>query len=76
MELASAKATQESMLHGAAGAPVPEPTGKRKHFMVVGVNTAFSSRKRRDSVRATWMPQGWSCLLCVLFQKQVSSCAL
>ncbi|PWZ20378.1 putative beta-1,3-galactosyltransferase 3 [Zea mays] len=58
MELASAKATQESMLHGAAGAPVPEPTGKRKHFMVVGVNTAFSSRKRRDSVRATWMPQG------------------
>ncbi|XP_062162930.1 probable beta-1,3-galactosyltransferase 2 isoform X5 [Alnus glutinosa] len=23
-----------------------------------GINTAFSSRKRRDSVRATWMPQG------------------
>lgn len=58
MELASAKATQESMVHGGAGAPVPEPTGKRKHFMVIGVNTAFSSRKRRDSVRATWMPQG------------------
>lgn len=31
---------------------------KRKYFMVIGINTAFSSRKRRDSVRATWMPQG------------------
>ncbi|OMO50694.1 putative Zinc finger, BED-type [Corchorus olitorius] len=27
--------------------------------MVVGINTAFSSRKRRDSVRATLMPQGF-----------------
>lgn len=33
-------------------------TKKRKYFMVIGINTAFSSRKRRDSVRATWMPQG------------------
>uniref|UniRef100_K4AB42 Hexosyltransferase n=1 Tax=Setaria italica TaxID=4555 RepID=K4AB42_SETIT len=55
MELASAKATQESMLNVA---PTPESTGKRKYFMVIGINTAFSSRKRRDSVRATWMPQG------------------
>ncbi|XP_041023221.1 probable beta-1,3-galactosyltransferase 4 isoform X1 [Juglans microcarpa x Juglans regia] len=31
---------------------------KRKYFMVIGINTAFSSRKRRDSIRATWMPQG------------------
>ncbi|KAK3188385.1 hypothetical protein Dsin_027946 [Dipteronia sinensis] len=31
---------------------------KRKYFMVIGINTAFSSRKRRDSVRSTWMPQG------------------
>ncbi|KAJ4703904.1 Hexosyltransferase [Melia azedarach] len=30
---------------------------KKKYLMVVGINTAFSSRKRRDSVRATWMPQ-------------------
>ncbi len=29
-----------------------------KVFMVVGINTAFSSRKRRDSVRESWMPQG------------------
>ncbi|EER91307.1 probable beta-1,3-galactosyltransferase 2 [Sorghum bicolor] len=55
MELASAKASQESMLNGA---PMSESTGKRKYFMVIGINTAFSSRKRRDSVRATWMPQG------------------
>jgi len=55
MELASAKASQESMLNGA---PMFESTGKRKYFMVIGINTAFSSRKRRDSVRATWMPQG------------------
>ncbi|KAI8009001.1 putative beta-1,3-galactosyltransferase 2 [Camellia lanceoleosa] len=31
---------------------------QRKYLMVIGINTAFSSRKRRDSVRATWMPQG------------------
>lgn len=29
-----------------------------KVFMVIGINTAFSSRKRRDSVRQTWMPTG------------------
>ncbi|CAK9174020.1 unnamed protein product, partial [Ilex paraguariensis] len=26
--------------------------------MVIGINTTFSSQKRRDSVRATWVPQG------------------
>ncbi|KFK44305.1 hypothetical protein AALP_AA1G240600 [Arabis alpina] len=31
---------------------------KKKVFMVVGINTAFSSRKRRDSLRETWMPKG------------------
>ncbi|KAK4366690.1 hypothetical protein RND71_014570 [Anisodus tanguticus] len=61
MELAAAKATQESIL---SGAPISQDivkgdsSKKRKYFMVVGINTAFSSRKRRDSVRATWMPQG------------------
>ncbi|KAL1560824.1 Beta-1,3-galactosyltransferase 2 [Salvia divinorum] len=59
MELAAAKAAHESIL---SGAPVSEndkgSIKRRKYFMVVGVNTAFSSRKRRDSVRATWMPQG------------------
>lgn len=34
---------------------------KRKYLVVVGINTAFTSKKRRDSVRATWMPQGLLC---------------
>ncbi|XP_051137712.1 beta-1,6-galactosyltransferase GALT31A [Andrographis paniculata] len=32
--------------------------GRRRAFFVIGIITAFSSRKRRDSVRETWMPQG------------------
>ncbi|KAG8642278.1 probable beta-1,3-galactosyltransferase 2 isoform X1 [Manihot esculenta] len=61
MELAAARAAQESML---SGSPLSEDvkktgsSGKKRYLMVVGINTAFSSRKRRDSVRATWMPQG------------------
>ncbi|KAK3027931.1 hypothetical protein RJ639_039398 [Escallonia herrerae] len=61
MELAAARAVQDSLL---GGSPITEDLGitestkKRKYVMVVGINTAFSSRKRRDSVRATWMPQG------------------
>lgn len=62
MELAAAKATQESIL---SGSPVSDDTTEkidssktRKYFMVIGINTAFSSRQRRDSIRATWMPQG------------------
>ncbi|XP_020577552.1 probable beta-1,3-galactosyltransferase 2 isoform X1 [Phalaenopsis equestris] len=61
MELAAAKAAQESILHGSPLSETANPTEsskKRKYLMVVGINTAFSSRKRRDSVRATWMPQG------------------
>eukprot|EP00262_Sarcandra_glabra_P011036 TRINITY_DN26730_c0_g1_i1.p1 TRINITY_DN26730_c0_g1~~TRINITY_DN26730_c0_g1_i1.p1 ORF type:complete len:415 (+),score=70.04 TRINITY_DN26730_c0_g1_i1:132-1376(+) len=61
MELAAARAAHESILNGS---PISEnlkltkSTGKRKYLMVIGINTAFSSRKRRDSVRATWLPQG------------------
>ncbi|XP_020256777.1 probable beta-1,3-galactosyltransferase 2 isoform X2 [Asparagus officinalis] len=61
MELAAAKAAQESILNGSplsANSKITESHRKHKYLMVVGVNTAFSSRKRRDSVRATWMPQG------------------
>ncbi|CAI9090260.1 OLC1v1024997C5 [Oldenlandia corymbosa var. corymbosa] len=61
MELAAAKAAQESILSGSPLSEDMEKTGipvRKKYFMVVGINTAFSSRKRRDSVRATWMPQG------------------
>ncbi|KAL0444002.1 UNVERIFIED_CONTAM: putative beta-1,3-galactosyltransferase 2 [Sesamum latifolium] len=60
MELAAAKAAQESILSGSPTSETAEnkdSTEKKKYFMVIGINTAFSSRKRRDSVRATWMPQ-------------------
>ncbi|XP_078433173.1 putative beta-1,3-galactosyltransferase 2 [Wolffia australiana] len=60
MELAAARAAQDSI---ASGSPQSEnlvlsKSNQKKYFMVIGINTAFSSRKRRDSVRATWMPQG------------------
>nr|GMC70574.1 probable beta-1,3-galactosyltransferase 2 isoform X1 [Ipomoea batatas] len=61
MELAAAKAAQESILNGSPMSEDGEKSGsskRRKYFMVIGINTAFSSRKRRDSVRTTWMPQG------------------
>ncbi|XP_030550761.2 probable beta-1,3-galactosyltransferase 8 [Rhodamnia argentea] len=29
-----------------------------KAFIVVGINTAFSSKRRRDSLRRTWLPRG------------------
>lgn len=61
MELIAARATQDSILNGSPVSEnirTTESTVKRKYLMVVGINTAFSSRKRRDSVRATWMPQG------------------
>ncbi|XP_042412913.1 beta-1,3-galactosyltransferase 7-like isoform X2 [Zingiber officinale] len=58
MELAAKRSSRG--LIGRDGPPSTEAlTEKRKKaFVVVGINTAFSSRKRRDSVRATWMPQG------------------
>ncbi|GFZ12526.1 Galactosyltransferase family protein [Actinidia rufa] len=61
MELAAARAVQDSILGGSpisGDLKISEPTKRRKYLMVIGINTAFSSRKRRDSVRATWMPQG------------------
>ncbi|KAG6393750.1 hypothetical protein SASPL_144319 [Salvia splendens] len=61
MELAAARAVQDSLLSGSPiseDLKIPELTKKRKYLMVIGINTAFSSRKRRDSVRATWMLQG------------------
>lgn len=61
MELAAARAAHKSLLSGSPilENPVTEkPTTRPKVFMVIGINTAFSSRKRRDSVRETWMPRG------------------
>lgn len=53
MELAARRSTQE-LLGGADGVRQE----RKKAFVVIGINTAFSSKKRRDSVRATWMLQG------------------
>jgi hypothetical protein len=60
-ELSAARTLQESLLNGSPVAEefkVSESIVKRKYRMVIGINTAFSSRKRRDSIRYTWMPRG------------------
>lgn len=57
MELAIArtrqKVTQNTKEDRASNHSIPN-----KAFIVIGINTAFSSRKRRDSLRETWMPKG------------------
>ncbi|KAG8056952.1 hypothetical protein GUJ93_ZPchr0002g26742 [Zizania palustris] len=53
MELAAKRSTHE--LLGSANGMSQQ---RKKAFVVIGINTAFSSAKRRDSVRQTWMPQG------------------
>ncbi|XP_020517301.1 probable beta-1,3-galactosyltransferase 2 isoform X2 [Amborella trichopoda] len=61
MELEAAKASHGRLLRGSNGLGKPmgsDSTAKRRAFMVIGINTAFNSRKRRDSIRSTWMPQG------------------
>ncbi|KAA8538564.1 hypothetical protein F0562_028242 [Nyssa sinensis] len=61
MELAATRSSQEmgrSDGSGANSASSLEGPPRKKAFIVIGINTAFSSRKRRDSVRQTWMPQG------------------
>ncbi|XP_020212887.1 beta-1,3-galactosyltransferase 7 isoform X1 [Cajanus cajan] len=63
MELAAARNSRENgILDSNASSTTSgssmEGTPRKKAFIVIGINTAFSSRKRRDSVRETWMPQG------------------
>ncbi|CAN1811152.1 Probable beta-1,3-galactosyltransferase 2 [Linum perenne] len=53
-KLAAAKTKQKALADGT----VASGDSKRNYSMVIGINTSFSSRKRRDSVRSTWMPQG------------------
>ncbi|XP_044495137.1 probable beta-1,3-galactosyltransferase 3 isoform X2 [Mangifera indica] len=57
-KLGADRAEYESMVHSPPVEGNIKSPSKRKYFMVIGINTAFSSRKRRDSVRETWMPQG------------------
>jgi hypothetical protein len=58
MELAAARNSRETNSSGSATTSGEGASKKKKAFIVIGINTAFSSRKRRDSVRETWMPQG------------------
>ncbi|KAL4019723.1 putative beta-1,3-galactosyltransferase 2 [Cucumis melo var. makuwa] len=61
-KLAAAMDDNESVSKGSISLENPKTDylnlKRRKYFMVIGINTAFSSRKRRDSIRSTWMPQG------------------
>ncbi|XP_078432545.1 beta-1,3-galactosyltransferase 7-like [Wolffia australiana] len=57
MEIAASRSSHEMGL-GVSPSSNGDSQPKKKAFVVIGINTAFSSRKRRDSVRATWMPQG------------------
>ena len=61
MQLAAVRA---SSIQGQVSSPtttkksVELQRDRPKVFFVMGIITAFSSRKRRDSIRETWMPQG------------------
>lgn len=58
MELAASRSSQQMGVDGSPSITAATQQQRQKAFFVMGINTAFSSRKRRDSVRATWMPQG------------------
>ncbi|KAG2627341.1 probable beta-1,3-galactosyltransferase 8 [Panicum virgatum] len=53
MELAVERARR----NGGLGLAAPS-RGLPKAFAVVGINTAFSSKRRRDALRDTWVPRG------------------
>ncbi|KAB1207757.1 putative beta-1,3-galactosyltransferase 6 [Morella rubra] len=61
MQLAAARAAK---VNDEDGSPTVTNSGsarlkdRQKVFFVMGIITAFSSRKRRESIRETWMPQG------------------
>ncbi|KAJ7542394.1 hypothetical protein O6H91_10G104400 [Diphasiastrum complanatum] len=61
MGITASRAAQAANANVSPAFEIPnlKATKKReKAHIVVGINTAFSSRKRRDSVRETWMPRG------------------
>ncbi|KAF5450800.1 hypothetical protein F2P56_031122 [Juglans regia] len=58
MELSVTRSSREIGISDGSAAISLLSNERKKVFMVIGINTAFSSRKRRDSVRETWMPQG------------------
>lgn len=64
MELAAARASNQRMSSSSSNI---NPK-RQKAFVVIGINTAFSSKKRRKSVRETWMPTGRSSMNYLLNQ--------
>ncbi|RYR49104.1 hypothetical protein Ahy_A07g035400 [Arachis hypogaea] len=63
MELAATRSSHEAGISDSNSTATTmgisgEGALRKKAIVVIGINTAFSSRKRRDSVRETWMPQG------------------
>ena len=61
MQLAAARASRGDDEEGSPMVTKPgteQVKERQKVFFVMGIMTAFSSRKRRDSIRSTWMPQG------------------
>ncbi|KAH9726066.1 putative beta-1,3-galactosyltransferase 8 [Citrus sinensis] len=55
MELAVARTSHND---GQTSLGIASNHSLQRAFVVVGINTAFSSKKRRDSVRSSWMPTG------------------
>ena len=59
IKLATARAAKAAKAGKRGAAPEAESSNdSSKKIFVMGIITAFSSRKRRDSIRQTWMPQG------------------
>ncbi|XP_020215089.1 probable beta-1,3-galactosyltransferase 8 [Cajanus cajan] len=55
MELTAARTSQTGGQHLRQQ---PSNHSSKKAFVVIGINTAFSSKRRRDSIRETWLPKG------------------
>ncbi|KAM7525956.1 hypothetical protein LguiA_015858 [Lonicera macranthoides] len=61
MQLASARSAKADKEEGSSLVKRPltdQLKERQKVFFVMGIMTAFSSRKRRDSIRETWVPRG------------------
>lgn len=60
MELTASKTSQTGQT-GGQGQHLRQHASNhsiQKAFVVIGINTAFSSKKRRNSIRETWLPKG------------------
>ncbi|XP_058099995.1 probable beta-1,3-galactosyltransferase 8 [Magnolia sinica] len=57
MELAAARMSRMGSPPSIVRTSKGSNHGRQKAFVVIGINTAFSSKKRRESLRETWMPK-------------------